>query len=338
MRVKEFTSVVTIKDLAVAAGTSKSTVSRVINGDPNVKQETRERVERAIRDTGYKPNIVARSMIGGSLPLVLVTVGDIQNHYFAETFAGIEKRLTQDGYMAVLYNSTYAEEKELNFIQLSGRCNFSGIIPMTGHKSQRIRQCLQETGLPVVLLHRNYETKIFDQVYGDNFQAGRLATEELLSAGYRRVVHFSGHSDRSTVSAERERGYRAAMEHAGVEVTADMVLQGDLTITSGYELAQRVLCRDGGGPTAVCANNFQMGLGAMDYARRTGFALWKDYALAICETPPDFYKNSDFIYAGPQLQEMGQMAASLLLKRIREPDGELQSVLFPSIVPYNPLR
>lgn len=327
---------VTIKDLAVVAGTSKSTVSRVINGDPNVKPETRERVERAIQETGYEPNILARSMIGGSLPLVLVMVGDIQNHYFAETFAGIEMRLKQDGYMAVLYNSTYEEEKELSFIQLSGRCNFSGIIPMTGHKSPRIRACLQETGLPVVLLHRYYDSEIFDRVYGDDFQAGYSATDELIKTGYQRIIHFSGNSSTSTVSSERERGYRVAMEQAALEVRPDMVLQGDLTISSGYALAKKVLRRDGIGPIALCCNNFQMGLGAMDYARRSGFELWKDYVLAICETPPEFYKNSDFIYAGPQLQEMGQMAASLLLKRIKEPNAELEAVRFPSIVPYNP--
>lgn len=326
---------VTIQDLARASGTSKSTVSRVINHDPNVKEETRKRVEQAIRELNYKPNFVARSMITGSLPLVMVTVGDIQNHYFAQTLVGIEKALTRNGYMAVVYNSTYEIEKEKAFIHLSQACNFSGIIPMTGYKSNELEKSLKECGCPVVLVNRYYSGNEFDQVYGNDFQSGYSATRELISMGYQNIVHLSGNSRVSKISAERERGFCQAMQESGQKVRKNMIMQGNLTQLSGFELAKTLL-KDAEKPVAICSNNFLMGLGVMDYARKAGLTIRKDYDLAICEMPPELYMNSDFIYAGPQLSEMGEMAANLLLNRIRNPESETKSVVFSSIVTYHP--
>ena len=137
----------TINEIAAKLGISKSTVSRVINNDPHVKAETRENVCRVIRELEYKPNIIARSMITGSLPLVLVIVGDIQNHYFAKTIIGIENVLVEKDYMPVIYNSMYDVEKEKRLIRMAKDCQFAGIIPMTGVRSNELEECLREVSL-----------------------------------------------------------------------------------------------------------------------------------------------------------------------------------------------
>lgn len=96
-----------------------------------------------------------------------------------------------------------------------------------------------------------------------------------------------------------------------------MILTGDLRQEGGYQLAQ--ICLNGQDPIAICCNNFLMCLGAMKYAQQQGMTIWKDYGMAICEQPPSFYGNSEFIYAGPNLQEIGKSAADLLLERIVHP-------------------
>ena len=125
------------------------------------------------------------------------------------------------------------------------------------------------------------------------------------------------------------------MEEAGVPVTEDMVCQGNLRQDSGFLLAQR--CLEGEtGKAAICCNNFLMCLGAMSYAQQRGKVMWKDYGMAICEQPPVFYQDSEFIYAGPKLQEIGKAAAQLLLERINQPDKERTSIRFSPLDVYLP--
>ena len=326
---------VTIKDLAAASGMSKSTVSRVINNAPNVKPETRERVMQAVQKLGYQPDILARGMITGMLPMVLVIVGDIQNHFFTQALAGIEATLEEQGFMVVVFDSGYEHEREVTSIQMAKTCRFAGIIPMTGFASDKVTQALRESDCPVVLLNCHRENRFFDQIFGDDYGAGYSATNALLQRGYQKIYHFSGNSAESFISAERERGYRQAMEEAGVPVTEDMVCQGNLRQDSGFLLAQR--CLEGEtGKAAICCNNFLMCLGAMSYAQQRGMVMWKDYGMAICEQPPVFYQDSEFIYAGPKLQEIGKVAAQLLLERINQPDKERTSIRFSPLDVYLP--
>lgn len=309
---------VTIKDLAAASGMSKSTVSRVINNAPNVKPETRERVMEAVQKLGYQPDILARGMIAGMLPMVLVVVGDIQNHFFTQALAGLEAKLEEQGYMVVVFDSNYVHEREVSSIRMAKTCRFAGIIPMTGFGSEEVKEALRESDCPVVLLNCHRENDFFDQIYSDDYGAGYAAARALLERGYQRIYHFSGSSRTSFISAERERGYRAAMADAGMPVAEDMVRQGNLRQDSGFQLARQCLDRADGG-TAICCNNFLMCLGVMNYAEEQGLVPQRDFGLAICEQPPSFYEKTNFIYAGPRLQEMGRTAAGLLLDRIRNP-------------------
>lgn len=326
---------VTIKDLAAASGMSKSTVSRVINNAPNVKPETRERVMEAVQKLGYQPDILARGMIAGMLPMVLVVVGDIQNHFFTQALAGLEAKLEEQGYMVVVFDSNYVHEREVSSIRMAKTCRFAGIIPMTGFGSEEVKEALRESDCPVVLLNCHRENDFFDQIYSDDYGAGYAAARALLERGYQRIYHFSGSSRTSFISAERERGYRAAMADAGMPVAEDMVRQGNLRQDSGFQLARQCLDRADGG-TAICCNNFLMCLGVMDYAQQRGLVMWKDYGLSICEQPPVFYQNSPFIYAGPKLREIGEAAAELLLARIRQPGKERVSRQFSALDVYVP--
>ena len=326
---------ITIKDLAAASGLSKSTVSRVINHSPNVKPETRERVMEAVEKLGYQPDILARGMITGMLPMVLVIVGDIQNHYFTQALAGIETTLEDQGFMVVVFDSSYDPERIVTSIHMAKTCRFAGIIPMTGFGSKRVISTLQDLDCPVILLNCHRDHVAFDRIYGDDFGAGYAATRALLRRGYRQIYHFSGNSTESFISAERERGYLAAMKEAGISVDGSMVLRGDLRQDSGARLAARCL-KSAKSQVALCCNNFLMCLGAMNYAQQHGLVMWKDYGMAICEQPPVFFMKSEFIYAGPKLREIGRAAAQLLLDRINHPGRKPAVQPFPMLDIYDP--
>lgn len=325
----------TIKDLAAASGLSKSTVSRVVNNAPNVKPETRERVMRAIEKLDYRPDILARGMVTGTLPMVLVIVGDIQNHFFTQSLAGIKETLQKKDFMVVVFDNGYDDRREAEAIQKAKICHFAGIIPMTGFSSELVNQELREAGCPVVLLNCHRESGQFDRVCGDDYRAGFCATQALIKRGYRKIYHFSGNSAASHISAERERGYTEAMQEAELSVTSGMILQGDLRQAGGYALAKQCL-KGTGEPAAICCNNFLMCLGVMNYAEERGLVPQRDFGLAICEQPPSFYEKTNFIYAGPRLQDMGKTAAELLLDRIHNPAVERRTEILSSLEIHAP--
>lgn len=324
---------VTIKQLALKAGISKSTVSRVINNDPNVKDETRKKVLKVIEEMDYKPNIVARSMVTGSLPIVLVIVGDIQNHYFAKTVVGIEKELTEKNYMTVVYNSAYDVNREKKFIRMAKECRFSGIIPMTAIKNEELEKCLENIDCPVVLINKNLKRKPLDAVFGNDFEAGYLSTVELIKNGHKCIAYASGPS-KSTVSADRERGYREALKDNGIEIDEGIIFEGKLDIPSGYRIGEKIFKNEK--VTAVSSNNFLMALGIHRCGKKLGKPVLAEFDIACNETVPELYEESGFIFAGSDLESIGSKAAKFLLKRIEKSEEPVQKIIFSATKVFNP--
>ena len=323
----------TIKELALKAGVSKSTVSRVINNDPNVKDETRKRVLSMIEEMDYKPNILARSMITGYLPIVLIIVGDIQNHYFAKTVVGIEKELTEKNYMAVVYNSMYDVKREKEFIRMAKGCRFAGIIPMTAVKSDEFEECLSDVDCPVVLINKNLKRTSLDAVFGNDFESGYLSTVELIKNGHKRIAYISGPS-KSSVSIERERGYREALQDNGIEIDESIMFEGKLDIQSGYKIGKKIFKNPD--VTAVSSNNFLMALGAFRCGRDMKKPMFTEIDIACNETVPELYEESGFIYAGSDLEAIGTKAAQFLIHRIEKLDEPIQKIIFSATRVHNP--
>lgn len=323
----------TLNEIAAKLGISKSTVSRVINNDPNVKTETRENVLKVIKELDYKPNIIARSMITGSLPLVLVIVGDIQNHYFAKTIIGIEKILMEKEYMPVIYNSMYDVEKEKKLIKMAKDCQFAGIIPMTAVRSNELEDCLKDLDCPIVLINRELKKLELDEVYGDDFEASYKATKVLINNGHKCIAHISG-SSTSTVSVKRRLGYCKALEDNGIPVNENLIFEGKLDMASGFKLGEILFAQPK--ITAICSNNFLMALGVVRYGKKIGKTVLKDFDIACCESVPELYEEAGFVYAGADLEAIGKKATEILLKRIEKSDEPRQKICFPATEVYNP--
>lgn len=325
---------VTIKELAAKSGFSKSTVSRVINNDPNVNDQTRKKVLAVIEEMDYKPNIIARSMITGSLPIILIIVGDIQNHYFARTVVGIEKELTEKNYMAVVYNSMYDVDKEKKFIRMAKECQFCGIIPMTAVKSDELEECLDEVNCPIVLINRDLRKKPLDAVFGNDFEASYIATTELIKNGHTCIAYISGPSKISSVSVDRENGYRAALKDHDIRVDESLIYEGKLDMKSGYEIGKKIFKNTK--ITAVSSNNFLMALGVHRCGKALGKPVLTEFDIACGETVPELYEESGFIYAGSDLEAIGAKAAQFLMKRINKSKEPRQKIIFSATKIYNP--
>lgn len=204
-----------IREVAKLAGVSPSTVSRVMNGTANVDEEKKERVFRAIEETDFKPNELARALFKQSSKIIGVIVPNIENPFFNELAKAVEEESYRNGYKMLLCNSNNNTEKELMNIQMLNQMKADGLIIVTysDHTGQAIAEC----ELPTVVVDRKLtgggETAY---VESDHYKGGQLAMEHLIHCGCRNIVCLKGPVELSS-GQQRYRGYQDMCRKYGVE-------------------------------------------------------------------------------------------------------------------------
>lgn len=205
---------VQISDIARMAGVSCATVSRVINGSAKVSEEKARRVQEAIRETGFKPNEIARSLYKKSSRLIGYIVPSILNVFLNEIGRAIEDEAFQNGFKMILCNSDEDPGKEAAYINMLTSMNADGIIITANneHLDEEIRNC----PLPIVVLDKNAGTHYTASVQSDNYTGGKIAAEHLLDCGCRRIVLMRG-PQQYTSTQQRFLGYVDACNERGVQ-------------------------------------------------------------------------------------------------------------------------
>lgn len=204
-----------IREIAQMAQVSPATVSRVLNGTAAVDPETEARVLKVIRETGYRPNEVARSLSKRSSRIIGCIVPNIINPFFTEIARAIEDKAYRHGYRLILCNSDEDPAKENEYIDMLTRMNADGIIITTTQAGadQPIHNC----PIPVVILDRSANTvPATATVSADHYQGGRLATQHLIDCGCRTIVHLKG-PQKYTSAALRLKGYQDVCREQGFE-------------------------------------------------------------------------------------------------------------------------
>ncbi len=177
----------TIKDVAKHAGVSVATVSRVINATGYVHEDTRRKVEDAVRELNYTPNEVARSLYKRKSRLIGLLLPDITNPYFPQLARGVEDRMQENGFRLIFGNSDESTEKEQDYIQTFIQNNVVGLICSTNDPSSSVYRGLN---LPVVFLDRIASDS--PSVYADGREGGRLAAQALVERGSKRITILQG--------------------------------------------------------------------------------------------------------------------------------------------------
>jgi DNA-binding LacI/PurR family transcriptional regulator len=208
---------VTSIDVAARAGVSQSAVSRTFSVGAPVSEETRHKVLRAARELSYRPNAIARSLSTRQSNIIGVVVSNFDNPHYPVVLEALSRALQLKGKHTMLFwvdpGNADVVLNELLSHQLDGI-----VIDSTPRSAQLAEQC-SEMGIPVVMFNRATEGTSTDSVTCDNRQAGQLAGEKLIATGHRRIAFISGRSQSST-SAEREKGLRDALCHAGISLFA----------------------------------------------------------------------------------------------------------------------
>src|SRR3989441_7309596 len=258
---KAFRHKMTIAEIAAQAGVSIPTVSRVLNGRPDVAPATRARVEQIIKESSYIRSSAAKALRKGSSGIIDLLVPNLDNQYVTEIVRGVEEALERTGLRLAL---SFTQGKSLGERQwldkITDRATDGAILVLARGQSSRLKE-LRQRGIPFVVVdHRGELGPDVPSVGATNWAGGRMAVEYLASLGHRRIAIIAGPPS-YRCSLDRIAGYRAALEAAGTPIDPELIRPGDFRLHSGYTQTGALLALPDP-PTAIFAGNDMQAMGA----------------------------------------------------------------------------
>jgi LacI family transcriptional regulator len=308
----------TIKDVALRAGVSVTTVSHVVNETRHVSAEVRERVEGAIRDPGYVPSAVARSLKSNNTRTVGMLIPNSSNPYFAEIVRVVEDRCYAAGYTLVLCNTDDEPRRQGVYLQVLSERRIDGLIVVSTGDDASVAKLLRGLRMPVVLVDREIDDPACDLVESAHMHGGLLATRHLVSLGHTRIACIGGPAGLAP-SEQRIEGWRMGLAEAGLSPAAgvaELLWHGGFTSQGGYE-AMHAIARTASPPSAVFVCNDLMAIGALRAAHESELRVpdalsvvgFDDIELSSFTSPP-------LTTVAQPKARIGALAVDMLLERI----------------------
>lgn len=269
-----------IQDVAEAAGVAIKTVSRVLNNEPNVREETRQRVLDIVKKLNYHPSLSARSLAGRRSFLIGLIYENPSANYIVDVQHGAMARCREDRFQLLMHQVTSrGEEMERDVIGLVDQTHLDGLIvtaPLS--ESTPLIRALDRRSLPFVRVAPNDVEHPTPYVDMDDAGAAREMTEYLIGLGHRRIGFIIGHPDHFA-SVQRLAGYKAALAAHGIEFQDRYVRQGYFVFESGMDAAKELLAQSDR-PTAIFASNDDMAAGVLMAAHELGLNVPEQLSVA----------------------------------------------------------
>jgi DNA-binding LacI/PurR family transcriptional regulator len=311
-----------------------ATVSRAISRPDMVNGETRQRVEAAVRELGYRPSRVARRLrvAQGLSDLVGLVIPDLQNPFFADLARGVEDVAARHGYTVLIGNSDESVEKETRYLNVMRAEAVDGIILPPSCEGRSAAVDLARAGVPLVCVDRRLDRAKVDTVLVDNVRGAIEATEHLIAHGHRRIGYLEGKQGVST-TRERLEGYRSALARHGIAEDPALVLSGDSRPESARRLTTQLL-QSPERPTALLVGNGMMTIGVLEAIHDLGLRIPEDVAVIGYDDMPWARALTPALTVVRQPgYELGSRAMELLRQRIREPERSITTVMLqPDLV------
>jgi len=311
----------TLHDVARLAGVSIKTVSNVINDYPHIRPSTREKVEAAIAQLGYQPNLTARSLRSGRTGVIGLALPELSLSYFAELADSVMVAAERRGVTVLIEQTGGDRARELEVLTSSRRQLTDGLLFSALGLGQDDARLL-EVPYPVVLLGERIFDGPTDHVTMRNIEAARAATEFLLERGHRRIAIVGAHEGEVIGSAGlRLTGYRQALEAAGVGFDPELIGYTDLWHRANGATSMRALLASGVRFDAVFAFNDTLALGAMRVLQEAGIRVPDDVAVVGFDNLDEAqYSLPSLTTVDPGREEIAETAVRVLLERIDERD------------------
>lgn len=268
---------VTVNDIARLANVSQTTVSRVLNNYPQVKESTRKKVLDAIDELKFTPDSVARSMITKKTNTLGLIVGDISNPFFAESSKIIIEKAQKIGYDVIISNTNHDDDYLENAIQTLLNKRVDGLLISSVYKTNKRILELCESGMPVVLFTNKTDDNKTNYVVLDNKKGARLVVDHLVQMGHQKIAFVSGPFKYSTIY-DRYLGYKEALKEYGIAINEDFIFNEEASYESVYYYVDNLLSMKNT-PTAFFAASDQIALTIMDAAANNHFDVPRDLSV-----------------------------------------------------------
>ena len=315
----------TILDVAELAGVSKSLVSLVMREPERVSESSRMAVLEAVKQLGYRPNAVARSLVQQRSHVIGVVVSDLHNPFFADVADGIEAAAAAAGFRTILSSGFLDPHRERGALDTLLEMRADGIIIMGSRMDPDLIETVAAS-VPVTVLGRYTESRFIDSVGVDDSVGAMEAVDYLINLGHTKIVHI--HAGTAAGAPRRLQGYERAMRNHGLEDEIRSVA-GDFTEAGGTKAMTEILA-SGDVPTAVFAPNDFSALGAMNVIDSAGLRIPEDISLfgydnlAIAGLP-----RISLTTVGQPRAALGEEAVALVLERLDEGRGIVRRVVVP---------
>jgi LacI family transcriptional regulator len=321
----------TLEDIARLADCSRSTVSRVINGDVNVSVPTRQKVKKVIADLNFQPNLAARGLASGQthilgliIPLGVASI--FSDPFYPLLIQSISTTCSQRDYSIMLWLAAPEfERRTIHQVLYNGLID--GVIVSSMSLNDPIIQSLAASNLPFVAVGRNPNDERTCFVDVDNYNGARAAINHLFTLGRRRIATIAGPSD-VIVGVDRLRGYRDALKEHGLPFDPELVVEGDFSDAGGYTAMLKLMLKK---PDAVFVTSDVMAVAAIRALQEAGFRVPEDVAiigfdditLASRTIPP-------LTTVRQPINLVGAGVVNLLVDMIEHPSSNQRSVILPT--------
>jgi LacI family fructose operon transcriptional repressor len=309
-----------IKDVALAAGVSTATVSRVLSGQPGVSEALRQKVQEAVNRLAYRPNLAARRLRASKTETVGLIVSDVRNPFFTSISRAVEDMAYREGKRVILCNADEDADKEAFYLGLMTEENVCGVILSPTRSSSR-QLDIAAYPFPIITIDRPLAAGTCDSVTLDNRTATGWLIDHLASRGYRHIGGLFGST--STTGAARQAGFHEALSRLGLKGESRLA-------TPSREVAEQEIgkwLKEKNRPQAFVLSNGLFSLGALQAIREAKLAIPADIALAGFDDEPwtALVEPGLTVIAQPTY-EIGRTAMELLLQRIAQPDRPVRQI------------
>jgi len=323
---------VTLKDVAQFAGVSVTTVSNVVRGWPYIADETRQKVQEAIRELRYSPHPIAQGLRTGQMQTIGFIVPYLSNPYFGSIVSVVEDVAQEHQYSVIIFSSHEDFQRQTECIRRASNRLIDGLLIAPIASVQPFDSTFTDLTIPTVVIDRVPDGYTGPSCALNNFQVGLLATRHLCELGHRRIAHLAGPL---TVRGARERaeGYRQALREFGLSYERIDHSSTAWDCEDGYRQMSALL-RDGPAPSAVFAGNDLLAIGALHALDEAGLSCPQDISVVgVDDIEVGAYIRPTLTTVRQPLQELARAGIELLLNLIHQRhEGDTQVTLEPTLI------
>ena len=308
-------------DVAALAGVSQSAVSRVFSG-ASASPETARKVREAAARLGYRPNVLARSLITGRSKIIGLVVAYLDNQFYPDAIERLSNALQAEGYHLLVFMAREGEAEIPRVIDELIDYQVDGIVAASVSVEGDLASRCRDAGIPVVLFNRGQEGRSLSQVTSANRDGGRKVAEFLAAGGHRRIAQITGWQGAST-GRDRAAGFREGLARAGLAPLAepDGMFRRDAAAEAALGLWRAQA------PDAIFVGNDHMAFGVMDALRAEGLRMADDVSIVgYDDTPPAAWGAYDLTTVRQPAARMVEATIRLLMAQIEEPGRDPERV------------